>query len=468
MSDRFLQQVDRFWVTITPEPPTTVGGWFSKYRRSLSQHLVPVVHQFTNEDATKGDGSMSKRVASAPSRSLLTVLFIGCASIVMPNTATYACDPNEKGDVRIFSVSGPAPDGRLIEQIDRLTDQLARLQAELQELRALAGGRRTGIPRDRDSSGRRHGRAPNHSMLGRVHVAPVPPMPPVPPIPPVPPLPPMKAMLGMPTGDAPLTREDAAEWKEQWEHWAAEYSEQQEEMAEHWREAYLEWANEYRDQEDKIANQWREYSDHWRDEYRESSHDAKERARQLSQQTRQLSERLQSNEKRKTKIESRKRQSKDRQPQAVQRRWTDAHRANPIITESDGGRDRVAYDVKSTYVDRVYKLLAPDNVRVIVSRSGDRISVQGTDKEHDVLRAGLQLLGWIDRDDVFKRMRAGENENRTYYNLGVEHAQALYELLAPNNVRVVVSRDGPAAVSVSGTKREHEVLERFLKLLQWM
>ncbi len=136
------------------------------------------------------------------------------------------------------------------------------------------------------------------------------------------------------------------------------------------------------------------------------------------------------------------------------------------ISGGEGSRDEKVYDVTGEHANRLFELLAPESVKVIVSREGDRIAIRGTDREHAVLNSALQLLNWVDRDDSFAEMTRGERTERVY-RVGRDHADMLFEMLAPSDVKVVVSRRGDAAVSISATKREHRVLSDFLKLLHW-
>ena len=109
------------------------------------------------------------------------------------------------------------------------------------------------------------------------------------------------------------------------------------------------------------------------------------------------------------------------------------------------------------------------DVFCILNGFGGNFSEECTEEDCDItgINAGLQLLSWIDRDEVFEEMIQGERHSRTY-ELGEKRAQLLYQMLAPNDVKVVVSHAGDDAVSVSATDREHDVLTDFLSVLNWM
>jgi len=127
---------------------------------------------------------------------------------------------------------------------------------------------------------------------------------------------------------------------------------------------------------------------------------------------------------------------------------------------------RFVYRVTGDHAVQLLNLLAPSSVKVVVSRAEKGIAVRGTKNEQAVLRNALQLLNWTKRGKAFEKMTRGERIARKY-KLNEAHAAKLFDMLAPSDVKVVVSRASDDTLSIQATPAEHKVLVRFLKLLAW-
>lgn len=352
---------------------------------------------------------------------LLAMVCAGAVALSASQMATANDAKTKKAPkARTIRVGDPGRGGNVDEQLERLSAQLDQLQAELDRVReALADVH--GGPRMR--------RATPPPQPGHPEWA-APPAPPeagMPPMPAMPPMPPLPAMPDFAPGEGPDGAPQAMhEWQEQLREMQERWREQQQEMTEQWREHAREW-----------QDRQREMAEHWRERGRELAQAARERAKARGEGARE------------------RRQEKRNEARAERR-----------SERREAQQDQVVYGVSDEQADQLYELLAPGDVTVVVSRAGDHIAVRGSQEQHQTLNAALQLLGWIDRDATFERMREGEAQSHKY-RVGRERAATLYDMLSPNEVKVVVARAGNEAVSISGTPREHEVIKDFLELLNW-
>ncbi len=150
----------------------------------------------------------------------------------------------------------------------------------------------------------------------------------------------------------------------------------------------------------------------------------------------------------------------------LERHWNDDADSRPTTTNTQNHDAVNEYHLNARQGELLYSLLAPPNVTVIVSRNGDRVTVRGSLQEIDALDVGLQLLNWTRRGDAFDHMIEGERV-RKKYDFDKEKTDLLFDMLAPGDVRMIVSRQGRNALSIVGTQREHEVLEEMLEIFRW-
>lgn len=390
-------------------------------------------------------------------RGLGVVLLLAGFAAMVTTAPARACDKHEKAKqknkqskVTAFLAGDKKPDARVEK---KLRKRIARLEAQMQELAdemealngALAGAPRAGRRRD----GRSEYAAPDH-RYGSVHGvgrhggyaaphAPVPPVPPSASMPPMPPMPPMPRHGG----------ENMSEVQAEVLH---EFQERMHEWQEEWRERQEQW---HARQAGTMA-EWKDRMADWGDSQRDFARQTAQRAREMADSGREIARDVRERVRRSVK-------EKVRRSRGTRSRRGSSELGYVKVGESGS----VDYSLSDEHADMLFKLLAPSDVRVIVSRNDNDISVRGTEPELRVLGAFLELLNWVDRTAVFERMTGGEQESRNY-EIGGERAGLLYNMLAPNDVKVIVSSAGDDAVAIRGTANEHEVLSDALVLLHWL
>lgn len=380
----------------------------------------------------------------------IVLLLAGCTAMVTA-TPARACDKHEKGKQKKSQVTAVlAGDKKLdTKKEKKLRKRIVRLEAQLQELAEEMEALNSVLAKAPRASRRRDGRsehaAPDHdhgfaygfgSHGG--YAFPHAPVPPVPPVAPMPPMPPMPSHGGDHMSEAHAEvlhefQERMHEWQETWQERHEEWRVHQAETLADWKNRMGEWRNMQRD----FA---REMADH----AREAAVRGREIGRRVREEVRQ---RVSEGRKRSRDARSRRRGSE-----------------SGYVKVGESGS--VSYSLSGENANLLYELLAPNSVRVIVSRNGDDISVRGTEPELHVLRAFLELLNWVDRTRVFEQMIEGDRESRTY-ELGSDRSGLLYKMLAPGDVKVIVSASDNG-VSIIGTDNEHEVLSDALVLLHWL
>lgn len=356
------------------------------------------------------------------------VLALALASPLVMSAPAWACDSKEKKAENVIArLAGDRPDeADLNYRLIQLEMRLREVQRQLHELsEALAGAQQ---PRNR-----RGGVGPVPDRAPRL------PFPPGP-APPLPASPEPYAVFAGPEAVAEALErysETQEHWQGEWRDQFAEWQDRQAEFVEQWRERQAEMTERQYERQAEMMAHWREAMDQWRDRVQVLKERSQERAtRQMKDASRAL---------------------------ADAKRAISGRRRGGALDEGGG---RVVYDVTGEHADRLFELLAPNEVRAIVSRDGEHIAVLGTRSQHATIHAMLQLLNWVDRDEVFDEMIDGERTARKY-ELGRKRAELLFDMLAPNDVKVFVSREGESGVSAIGTAREHEVLADFINLLHW-
>lgn len=367
-------------------------------------------------------------------------------------------------------------EAELTARLAALEAQLSALQGQLDTLSAQladAHGRHGGTPPPGVGHGGAGGaRFERQPLPG--HPAPMPPMMPAMPVMPshpdvplFPPMPPMPSWAGGDDDAMEAYREAMEEYRETAEEWAEEYREHYDEWRERhgasyerMRDQYREWADQWRGEQQELSEQWRAEVERWKERAHESADQWRERLERLNGDGRLLREDVQ----RRVRDATDTAQQRVREELDAARRRTE--RTRDRAPRGEGTAGRVVFPVVGDCADRLFELLAPATVKPVVSREGKHIAVTGSREELQAIEAGLQLLAWIDRDEVFERMRQGDAESRVY-QVGGERAEQLFQMLAPDDVKVVVSRAENDAVGVSGTPREHEVLAGLLAVLGW-
>lgn len=132
---------------------------------------------------------------------------------------------------------------------------------------------------------------------------------------------------------------------------------------------------------------------------------------------------------------------------------------------------RIFLSMPAPKADALFDMLAPDHVRVLVSRQSDGVLVQGDDGE---LRALLALQSLVTRLDgkapryvesQIRRLGSDDSASVRRYDLhGRKTAKRLYRLLAFDDVPVIVHRDG-ASLIVRASAGDHDVLAAVTRIL---
>jgi len=142
-----------------------------------------------------------------------------------------------------------------------------------------------------------------------------------------------------------------------------------------------------------------------------------------------------------------------------------------------GGRSRASssvlahLDLDVEKAEAVYELLAPRDIRVLVSRHGPRdVGVEGTVQEIDALDRLAELISRyedLEGTELARAMRQAESSwaYRRMFKLPHAQADALYELLAFDDVPVLVqlATDG---ILVEGASHDLRTIERILPILR--
>ncbi len=142
-----------------------------------------------------------------------------------------------------------------------------------------------------------------------------------------------------------------------------------------------------------------------------------------------------------------------------------------------GGHSRASSSVNAhldldiAKAEAVYELLAPRDIRVLVSRHGPRdIGIEGTVQEIDALNCLAMLVSRyenLEGAELIRAMRQAESGwgYRRMFKLPRQKADALYELLAFGDVPVLVqlATDG---ILVEGASHDLRTIERILPILR--
>ena len=103
---------------------------------------------------------------------------------------------------------------------------------------------------------------------------------------------------------------------------------------------------------------------------------------------------------------------------------------------------KACFELPSAKANNLYELLAPRDVKVVVSAHDCGVCVQGTSREVDTLANLAELVtrfGDLPRSeavDCVNRLRPRWTKGRTY-KLSKSKANVLFELLAPDDVAVL-------------------------------
>lgn len=108
------------------------------------------------------------------------------------------------------------------------------------------------------------------------------------------------------------------------------------------------------------------------------------------------------------------------------------------------------YALPQDKLEKMFELMQREDVPVRVSLSGDEIQVSGSAADQEAFAGFVRVLN--DDDETISRE----------YSLPEGKRDALYDLLALNSVKVIVSRSGDD-LSISATRSQHEAIEAFIR-----
>jgi hypothetical protein len=132
-------------------------------------------------------------------------------------------------------------------------------------------------------------------------------------------------------------------------------------------------------------------------------------------------------------------------------------------------QDRKAFPLENAKADAVFKLLAPNHVQVLVSRTPDGIAVQGTSTEVDAVARFVELItrdagkNYSTDQAALAELRKGWDTQQSY-KLPEESAEALFAVLAFDDVPVLVAH-APDGISIEAGKRDQKVIARMVRIL---
>lgn len=141
--------------------------------------------------------------------------------------------------------------------------------------------------------------------------------------------------------------------------------------------------------------------------------------------------------------------------------------AQPDLKTAEVQRE---YDLNPEKADALFELLAPGDVKVMVSRRDGGVLITGTSKEAKVFDAFVAILtrhndrAVKDTDAFIEEMRPTWDTKETY-KLPQPKADALYRILAISNVPVLVSR-ADSGVTVEASKADQQVIANVIRVVK--
>lgn len=139
-------------------------------------------------------------------------------------------------------------------------------------------------------------------------------------------------------------------------------------------------------------------------------------------------------------------------------------------TRSSAHRIDRQYELSDAKADALFKLLAPKHVRVRVSREHHGVAIRGTDDEVEVLDRFVQLVTrfhGFNAPDMHQTMTYLQPTwgVRRDYRLRDSQARYLYNILAFNDVPVLVGQHG-SGVSIDANAEDQHTLGQLVAILR--
>ncbi len=124
---------------------------------------------------------------------------------------------------------------------------------------------------------------------------------------------------------------------------------------------------------------------------------------------------------------------------------------------------RRAYDLPKHKAEAFFEMLAPKRVNVVVRRQGQKVAIKGSEAEAGALDDFVELISRYDHLDHDEVHRAIEQATPTWtvskrYKFASRQADALWVILASDDVPVLVSRSG-RRLSVRGAASDMRLLD---------
>lgn len=128
------------------------------------------------------------------------------------------------------------------------------------------------------------------------------------------------------------------------------------------------------------------------------------------------------------------------------------------------------FDLPLAKAAAVFKLLEPRNVKVLVSKDGGRIQINGTGRECDVLADFVGLIGRFGGQPDCEIQRGMEHARKSWttrqtYKLPKSKAKALFDALAPDDVPVLVSLRG-RRLQIDASPTDQATLKHLVEILR--
>ena len=132
--------------------------------------------------------------------------------------------------------------------------------------------------------------------------------------------------------------------------------------------------------------------------------------------------------------------------------------------------EKLSFELPSSKAEAVFDLLKPQDVEVLVYRNDGCVQITGTGRECDAVAELVELItryGGMPAGEVNRRMeraRKGWTTRRTY-KLSEDKAQAFFNVLAPDDVPVLVSLSSER-LRVDATPQDQRIIRDVVKILR--
>jgi hypothetical protein len=140
-----------------------------------------------------------------------------------------------------------------------------------------------------------------------------------------------------------------------------------------------------------------------------------------------------------------------------------------LLVRPSGATEKRSFELPLSKASAVFNLLKPDDVKVIVYQDAGCVQISGTERECEVISDLVGLItryGGMSPGDVKRRMdraRRGWTTKQTY-RLPESKAAALFKVLAPDDVPVLVGRRGER-VQVAATREDQRIIRGVVRIL---